>query len=99
MVEYPKCLYRYKEVGGSLIIEGVSFETCLVDGEDEESASASDGWSTVPMVSVVALEQPSSVAEVTREELEQRAKAVGVKVKKSMSDKDLALAVMEAEAK
>lgn len=55
MNEYPKMLYRAGDKGDCVIVEGVSFETLIVDNEDAELAA--DGFS--PAISP-AKEKPAT---------------------------------------
>lgn len=101
MIEYPKCLYRYPaQTTTTVDIEGLVFDYSFAADENAELAAVAGGWATVPTIPVAELAEPAvdAAGPVSRDELEARAKAAGLKLRKNISDKELALAVMEAEA-
>ena len=91
-LEFPRLLYR---AGGDCALETGFYSLLLVDDSQEFDAALADGWHLDQYAARAATEAPAPApvadapAELTREELEAKAQALGLKFDGRTSDKKL----------
>lgn len=98
MQRFPQALYR---APGVEIIDGVGLATRLVRNEEEHESAISEGWSetAADAVALHALPAPKAVpTKRARDDLEAKAKHLGIEVSPRVSDKALAKAIAEKQA-
>jgi hypothetical protein len=100
MQRFPQMLYR---AGGSEEIHGGRFATLIVADESALSAALADGWRETTGAALEALHvspdapatEPADDAPPTRDELEQKARELGIKFDGRTGDKKLASLIAE----
>ena len=108
MNHYPRMMYR---PGGTLRIEGVLLETCIVHSEADQLKAEHDGWSglddaknaAAPVIKEGALRSvvletkpPEAAAPITRESMLADAEKLGIKVDKRWGDDRLMAEITKA---
>ena len=99
--EFPKMMFRFPATGvASALLEGATYDTCDVADADAEAARAAEGWHTTwPAARQADADAKAAAAAVarqaaentppTREELEQKARELGIAFDGRTSDKKL----------
>ncbi len=97
-MDFPKMLYKFP---GTEAIHGGNFATLIINDQEAEEAAVADGWSLSTDEAKAAAAKPSDDdnAPATREELEAKAKELGVSFSANIGDKKLAERIEEALAK
>jgi len=105
---YPRMMYR---PGGTLRIDGVMLETCIVNSESDQLNAEVDGWSgldeannaAAPVIKEDALRSvvldtkpPEAAAPITRESMIADAEKLGIKVDKRWGDDRLMAEITKA---
>jgi len=98
--QFPKMLYK---AGGAEELHGGNFHTFIAQDEQDEAAALADGWHLTTPEAVEA-SKPQAVADETsdepptRDELEQKAKELGIEFDGRTGDKTLAKKIAAAVA-
>lgn len=95
--EFPKMLFK---AGGPHEIHGNKFDTLIVNDETEQEAALAEGWHpTTPEALAATAKAPDEKSDgtdaPTREELEQKAKELGIEFSPNIGDKKLAERIEE----